>query len=305
MLRKMLLVSPEYFKRLKEDAPGLPDIKSKQREHPYDRMVRLRELQDPILRKAQRLREPVSLSFVEPKQSPIRYKSRPKRSPQPVTYKTRPKHSPIRYKTKQRRRVKQPQRRLPSFLPDEYVAEPKVEEAEAEEEAAEDEAAAEGAAGQEAEEPEYYIPPDEMEELEERLQEKVGSTAGEYLSPYMKRSRYLDTAFGIRREDDGSFMIGNSPLTVDEESNVIIHGETFKGTAGLWELLTRKNVNKSLTTEKDLSMYKRILQLTNAHLENNQSFNKIKTTRGSKFKAVISQLFPPKKRGLPRWTSYK
>ena len=60
----MLLVSPEYFKRLKEDAPRVPDIKFKQREHPYDRMVRLRELQDPILRKAQRLREPISLSFV-------------------------------------------------------------------------------------------------------------------------------------------------------------------------------------------------------------------------------------------------
>ena len=259
----MLLVSPEYFKRLKEDAPGLPDIKFKQREHPYDRMVRLRELQDPILRKAQRLREPVSLSFVEPKQSPIRYKSKPKRSPQPVTYKTRPKHSPIRYKTKQRRRVKQPQQRLPSFLPDEYVAEPKVEEAE------EEEAAADEAAGEVAEEPEYYIPPEEMEELEERLQEKVGSAANGYLSPYMQRSRYLETEFGIRRKDDGSFMIRNSPLTVDEKSNIIIHGETFKGTAGLWELLTRKNVDKSLT-KKYFSTYKRILQLTSDHLENNQ-----------------------------------
>ena len=210
MLRKMLLVSPEYFKRLKEDAPKVPDIKFKQREHPYDRMVRLRELQDPILRKAQRLREPVSMSLVEPKQSPER---KPKHLP--VTYKTKPKHSPITYKTKhsprppyktkQRRQVKQPQqRRLPSPLPDEYVAEPKVEE-----EAAAEEAAAEDAVAEEVAEPEYYIPPEEMEELEERLQENVGPVASGYLSPYMQRRRYLDTEFGIRREDDGYFIIGN------------------------------------------------------------------------------------------------
>ena len=154
-------------------------------------------------------------------------------------------------------------------------------------------------------EPEYYIPPEEMDRLEERLRENVGTIASGYLSPYLQRRRYLDTEFGIRREDDGSFMIRNSPLTVDENSNIIIHGETFKGTAGLWELLTRKNVDKSLTTKQDLNTYKLILQLTNAHLEDNQSFNKVKTTRGSKFTTVISQLFPPKKRGLPRWTSYK
>ena len=190
MLRKMLLVSPDYFKRLKDDVPKVPDLKFKQREHPYDRMVRLRDLQDPILRKAQRLREPVSLSLIEPKQSPQTKHAH-------ITYKTKPKHSPrpVTYKTKQRRRVKQPQRRrLPASLPDEFVAEPKVEEEEAEmEEAAAEEAAAE----EEAAETEYYIPPEEMEELQERLQENVGPRASGYLSPYMQRSRYLDTEFGI------------------------------------------------------------------------------------------------------------
>ena len=99
-----------------------------------------------------------------------------------------------------------PERRLPAPLPDEYVAEPKMEKAEAEE------AAADESAAEEAEEPEYYIPPEEMEELE-RLQENVGPIASWYLSPYMQRSRYLDTEFGIRQEDDGSFMIGNSPIS--------------------------------------------------------------------------------------------
>ena len=253
-------------------------------------MVRLRELQDHILRKAQRLREPVSLLLVEPKQS---HKTKPKHSPK--THKTESKHipRPITYKIKQRRQDKQPQRRrLQAPLPDEYVAEPKVEDEAAAEEAAAEKAAAE----KEAAETEYYISPEEMEELEVRLQENVGPIASGYLSPYMQRSRYLDREFGIRRENDGSFMIRNSPLMVDENSKIIILRETFKGAAGLWELLTRKNVDKSLTTKKDLNTYKRILQLTNAHLEDSQSFNKVKTTRGSKFKTVISQLFPPKKK---------
>ena len=66
------------------------------------------------------------------------------------------------------------------------------EEAEAEEAAAE-----ETVAEEEAAEPEYYIPPEEMEELEEHLQENVGPIASGYLSPYMQRTRYLDTEFGI------------------------------------------------------------------------------------------------------------
>lgn len=319
----MLLVSPEYFKRLKEEPLKLPNLKFKQKEHPYDRLMRLRELHDPILKKAQRLREPVALSLVDQtkqlRKLPIQtYKTKkqprrrrlgvfktekqlqqqpkPKKTVQPrqlVTgddYVDEPKLLQLQPKPK---KTVQP-RQL--FIDDEYVDEPKLEE---EEKKMEEE---EGAV---ASPEDYYVPPEEMDEIEEHLQENVGRIASGYLSPYVHRRRYLDTEFGIRREDDGTFMIGDSPLTVDENGDIIIHGETFKGTVGLWELLTRKDVNTKLTTKKDLSTYKKILQLTNAHLEDNKLHNKIKTTRGSKFKTIISQLFPQKKLGLPRWTSYK
>jgi hypothetical protein len=39
-------------------------------------------------------------------------------------------------------------------------------------------------------------------------------------------------------------MIRNSIVDVDDESNVYIQGKRFKGTKGLWELLTRKKVNR-------------------------------------------------------------
>ena len=39
-----------------------------------------------------------------------------------------------------------------------------------------------------------------------------------------------------------------------------------------------------------------ILEMTNEHLENNETSNNIKTTRGMKYKEVISTSFPTKMR---------
>jgi hypothetical protein len=41
------------------------------------------------------------------------------------------------------------------------------------------------------------------------------------------------------------------------------------GTKGLFELLTRKKVDHSLISKQDMKTYKRILELTSGHLENN------------------------------------
>jgi len=38
-------------------------------------------------------------------------------------------------------------------------------------------------------------------------------------------------------------MIGDSPVFIDPDSNLTIKGTVFSGTEGLWELLTRKNMN--------------------------------------------------------------
>ena len=65
MLRKMLLVSPEYFERLRRhdddvdteaynERRNMPSQLEKNNTHPYNRWVTLREIQDPLLRRAQK-----------------------------------------------------------------------------------------------------------------------------------------------------------------------------------------------------------------------------------------------------------
>ena len=121
--------------------------------------------------------------------------------------------------------------------------------------------------------------------------ENFGEVATPYVSPYAYKRGFLDTTYGIRKVGN-TFMIGDSPVDVDTDSNVHIKNQEFKGTKGLWELLTRKRVNKGEVKTPDLQQYKRILQLTNAHLEDYNPNADINITRGLKYKEVISKLFP-------------
>ena len=55
-------------------------------------------------------------------------------------------------------------------------------------------------------------------------------------------------------------------MLVDTGSDITIKGKEFRGKTGLWELLTRKTVDRKKITTDDLKKYKEILELTNAHL---------------------------------------
>jgi hypothetical protein len=112
-----------------------------------------------------------------------------------------------------------------------------------------------------------------------------------YLKPFLSPRRHaVENRYGIRRYG-GNFMIGDSIIRVDRESNLTIKGKHYKGTRGLWELLARKDVNSDVITESDLKRYKTILGATNSHLEGFEPGNDILIVRGPKFSKVISRLF--------------
>jgi hypothetical protein len=64
---------------------------------------------------------------------------------------------------------------------------------------------------------------------------------------------------------------------VDENGNVSVLGLTYVGTEGLWELLTKTNVDQSLVTPYYMRSYKGILESTNGYFNDNDVSGHIKT----------------------------
>jgi hypothetical protein len=87
-------------------------------------------------------------------------------------------------------------------------------------------------------------------------------------------------------------MIGDSQVGVDRDGNIHTNNVEFPATKGLWKLMTRKKVDKNSVTTADIKQYKTILEMTNAHLEGYKPRAKIHTSKGVKYKEIISQLFP-------------
>jgi len=79
------------------------------------------------------------------------------------------------------------------------------------------------------------------------------------------------------------FIIGDSAIVVDTNGAITIKERVFKGSKGLWELLTRKKVNMEFITKDDLKTYKKILTMTKAHLPKYQPDGNINITRGKNF----------------------
>ena len=110
---------------------------------------------------------------------------------------------------------------------------------------------------------------DFAEDAQAFRRENVGLTASPYIVPYFYNRRFLDTQYGIRKVGN-SFMMGDYALLVN--TDITIKGQEFRGTKGLWELMTRKKVNRKLITT------------------DYQPGSGIQITRGSKFQDVIPQL---------------
>jgi len=130
--------------------------------------------------------------------------------------------------------------------------------------------------------------------------ENVGSVASPYLMPYVYKRRFLDTQYGICKDGD-TFKIDDSPVVVDVEGDITIKKNEFRGYEGLWELLTRKNVNKEHVTSDDLRKYKKILLLNNVHVEGCDPAGAINVGRGKKFREIIA----PFSRGPKAWVSHR
>ena len=132
-------------------------------------------------------------------------------------------------------------------------------------------------------------------ELPSTSDTKNDAVYGEIASPFLNpNTRLLDTQYGIRKYGD-NLKIGKSKITVENSSNISIRGKHFEGTADLWKLLTRKNVDYNPIDKNDLQKCKTILFMTNGHLKGYKAVGNIQTIRGIKFRNYIAKLFPEAK----------
>ena len=101
---------------------------------------------------------------------------------------------------------------------------------------------------------------------EEEEDESIGPVERHFLN-----KPDTDKIFGVRKIGKHHY-IGNKHVIITEEDDIIIDGNRFFGSAGLWGLITSKEPDKELIdyTKEDMENYIKILIKTNAlHRGNN------------------------------------
>ena len=129
----------------------------------------------------------------------------------------------------------------------------------------------------------------EEEEEEEEEDESIGEIAYVYLN-----NPFRDKTFGIRKEE-GHHYIGNKHVIIDNNDIVIReNGERFKGTHGLWELIT--SIDPKEYSDQDYDDYHDLMIMTNAlHRNNDEGNPNPKSSRSYKWVNILSPIWFRKK----------
>lgn len=143
--------------------------------------------------------------------------------------------------------------------------------------------------------------------LEKSNYEKVSSqkaldnndSSENYFDFYVTNPKKADFRYGFRptRNDSSSWMIGSKNVNVSADGIIEIDGTRYKGSSGLFELLTKKKPTGY--DKNDLQIYKQILLQTNAHRRDFSAESSIASNRSYKYKNIIRHLFsePPEQSG--------
>jgi hypothetical protein len=102
--------------------------------------------------------------------------------------------------------------------------------------------------------------------------------------------RFRDKQYGSRKEGT-TLMIGNSVVDLEKPGVITVKGKRFKLTRGLWELLTRNDVDTGTISPNDMQRYKSIPKLTSAHYSGYEPAGNIKISRGVKY-VILHQVIP-------------
>ena len=119
---------------------------------------------------------------------------------------------------------------------------------------------------------------------------KLSPIAYRHMMRFGQKGDKVDKTYGIHYENNQPY-IGNKKINI-ESNDIIIDGERYKGTNGLWELITSKDPDSEVYTDQDLDTYEKILVSTNAMRQNNNpDSNKPKSSKSSKWKDIIKPIW--------------
>ena len=99
----------------------------------------------------------------------------------------------------------------------------------------------------------------EIKNLKEKPENKPISSALNYYLNDLDKSK-VDQYYGIY-EKDGTYMMGDKVITVDEYDNIRADDTTFKGSKGLWRLIMMKKTE--IFEPEDLRDYQELIMRTN------------------------------------------
>lgn len=134
---------------------------------------------------------------------------------------------------------------------------------------------------------------------------KENSAVDKYLHLLnMNRKKFLDMNYGVRKLADGTLMIGDSPISF-ENDHVHVGDGKYRSSVGLLELLFRKQPDAQLISAEDRNNYEKILHATNAYRKHYSPDEVIQKQNSNKYRTYIAPLTsvtPTRKRlgsGLP------
>ncbi|KYN00592.1 hypothetical protein ALC62_08630 [Cyphomyrmex costatus] len=135
-------------------------------------------------------------------------------------------------------------------------------------------------------------------EGQEKLHANYGPLGQRYLKAVLsgKKAVNIDVVYGVYFSDEGT-MLGDKRITLNKNDDIIIDGQRYDGTPGLYELIFIKFPNESICTDDDVETYKSILLTTNVYRRGHNAGNQVLGNKGHKYKNIIAPLVLGKKVG--------
>ncbi|CAF4531532.1 unnamed protein product, partial [Rotaria magnacalcarata] len=114
---------------------------------------------------------------------------------------------------------------------------------------------------------------------------KLGKIAFKYIQKMSIANEY-DNAFGLKSIPESiDFKLGNSTIKI-QGNNFKIDNKVYKGTEGVWKLLTTTDIED--ITESDNDIYKQIMLRTEGFLSED---GKVKSNRSDKYNKIIKPIY--------------